>query len=168
MDDWLDRWSRRGLGREGAERVSAGCYGSIVAASTLAGSAAVPPGELALLVVATNLVYFSTHVFAYSIGDPNVEGKHLPQVAAHHARVAAPMVGAAFLPLVVVLVLEILGADQQWATSVGVITAAGLLVVVGLPGAYLHGVRGWGLALLTVVILAMTTVLVLAKLWLTH
>ena len=79
---WLDRWSRRGLGREGAERVSAGCYGSIVAASTLAGSAAVPPGELALLVVATNLVYFSTHVFAYSIGDPNVEGKHLPQVAA--------------------------------------------------------------------------------------
>ena len=95
---WLDRWSRRGLGREGAERVSAGCYGSIVAASTLAGSAAVPPGELALLVVATNLVYFSTHVFAYSIGDPNVEGKHLPQVAAHHARVAAPMVSAAFLP----------------------------------------------------------------------
>jgi hypothetical protein len=79
---WLDRWSRRGLGREGAERVSAGCYGSIVAASTLAGSAEVPPGELALLVVATNLVYFSTHVFAYSIGDPNVEGKHLPQVAA--------------------------------------------------------------------------------------
>ena len=124
--------------------------------------------ELALLLVATNLVYFSTHVFAYSIGDPNVEGKHLPQVAAHHARVAAPMVSAAFLPLVVVLVLEILGADHQRATSVGVITAAGLLVVVGLPGAYLHGVRGWGLALLTVVILAMTTVLVLAKLWLTH
>jgi hypothetical protein len=78
---WLDRWSRRELGREGAERVSAGCYGSIVAASTLAGSAAIPPGELALLVVATNLVYFSTHVFAYSIGDPNVEGKHLHDAA---------------------------------------------------------------------------------------
>jgi hypothetical protein len=78
------------------------------------------------------------------------------------------MVSAAFLPLVVVLVLEILGADRQRATSVGVMTAAALLVVVGLPGAYLHGVRGWGLALLTVVILAMTTVLVLAKLWLTH
>jgi hypothetical protein len=151
-----------------AQRVSAGCYGSIVAASTLAGSARVPPGGLALLVVATNLVYFSTHVFAYSIGDPNVEGKHLPQVAAHHARLAAPMVSTAFLPLVVVLVLEILGADHQRATSAGVITAAGLLVVVGLPGAYLHGVHGWGLALLTVVILAMTTVLVLAKLWLTH
>jgi hypothetical protein len=165
---WLDRWSGRGLGREGAERVSAGCYGSIVAASTLAGSAAVPPGELALLVVATNLVYFSTHVFAYSIGDPNVEGNHLPQVAAHHAQVAAPMVSAAFLPVVVVLVLEILGADHQRAISVGVITAAGLLVVVGFSGAYLHGVRGLGLALLTLVILAMTTVLVLAKLWLTH
>ena len=165
---WLDRWSRRGLGREGAERVSAGCYGSIVAASTLAGSAAVPPGQLALLVVATNLVYFGTHVFAYSIGDPDLERRPLGQVAAHHARVGAPMVSAAFLPLIVVLVLEALGADHHRATNIGVMTAAGLLVVVALPAAYLHGVRGWGLFFLTVVILAMTTVLVLAKVWLTH
>jgi hypothetical protein len=39
------------------------------------------------------------------------------------------MVSAALLPLVVVLMLEILGADHQCATGVGVITAAGLLVV---------------------------------------
>ena len=166
--NWLERQSRRGLGKEGAERVSAGCYGSIVAASTLAGSAALPLGELALLVVATNLVYFGTHVFAYSVGDPNLQRKHLHQVAAHHARIGAPMVSAAFVPLIVVLVLEILGADHYRATNVGVVTAAGLLVVVALPGAYLRGVRGWWLALLTVVILAMTTVLVLAKVWLTH
>ena len=118
--------------------------------------------------VATNLVYFGTHVFAYSIGDPDLERRDLLRVAAHHARVGAPMISAAFLPLVVVLVLEVLGADHFRATDIGVITAAGLLVVVALPGAYLHGVRGWGLALLTVVILAMTTVLVLAKVWLTH
>src|SRR5829696_9391176 len=99
--NWLDRRSRRGLGREGAERVSAGCYGSIVAASTLAGSAAVPPGELALLVVATNLVYFGTHVFAYSIGDPDLERQHLHRIAARHARVGAPMISSAFLPLMV-------------------------------------------------------------------
>src|SRR5215213_11031945 len=165
--NWLDRRSRRGLSREGAERVSAGCYGSIVAASTLAGSAAVPPGELALLVVATNLVYFGTHVFAYSIGDPDLERRHLYQVAAHHARIGAPMISAAFVPLVVVL-LEVLGADHRRATNIGVITAALLLVGVALPGAYLHGVRGWGLALLTVVILALTAVLVVAKVWLTH
>jgi hypothetical protein len=166
--NWLDRRSRRGLGREGVERVSAGCYGSIVAASTLAGSAAVPPWQLALLVVATNLVYFGTHVFAYSIGDPDLERKHLYQVAAHHARIGAPMISAAFVPLVVVLVLEFLGADHRRATNIGVITAALLLVGVALPGAYLHGVRGWGLALLTVAILAMTTLLVVAKVWLTH
>jgi len=123
---------------------------------------------LALLVVATNLVYFGTHVFAYSIGDPDVEREHLYQVAAHHARIGAPMISAAFVPLVVVLVLEILGVDHRRATNFGVITAAALLVVVALPGAFLHGVRGWGLALLTVVILAMTTALVLAKVWLTH
>lgn len=108
--NWLDRRSRRGLSREGAERVSAGCYGSIVAASTLAGSAAVRPAELALLVVATNLVYFGTHVFAYSIGDPNqnatigdpnLERKHLYQVARPPRPDGAPMVSAAFVRLVV-------------------------------------------------------------------
>ena len=168
MDDWLDRWSRRGLGREGAERVSAGCYGSIVAASTLAGSAAVPPGELALLVVATNLVYFSTHVFAYSIGDPDLEHQHILRVGAHHARVGAPMITAAFLPLIVALVLEAFGVHHEQATNIGVLTAAGLLVVVALPGAYLHGVRGWGLVFITLLIVAMTAMLVVAKVWLTH
>jgi len=66
------------------------------------------------------------------------------------------------------LLLEVLGADHRRATNIGVITAALLLVRVALPGGYLHGVRGWGLALLTVVILALTAVLVVAKVWLTH
>ena len=35
--------------------------------------------------------------------------------------------------------------------------------MVALPGAYPHGVRGWGLA----VIVVMTEVLVVAKVWLT-
>ena len=104
--NWLERRSQRGLGKEAAERVSAGCYGAVVAASTLAGSADLPPGRLALMVMATNLVYFGTHVFAYAIADPDVERKHLGQISAHHARVAAPMISAAFIPLVVVLVLR--------------------------------------------------------------
>ena len=66
---WLEQRTRNGLGKEAAERVSAGCYGAIVAASTLAGSADLPAGRLILLVVATNLVYYGTHVFAYTIGD---------------------------------------------------------------------------------------------------
>ena len=166
--NWLERRSQRGLGKEAAERVSAGCYGAVVAASTLAGSADLPPGRLALMVMATNLVYFGTHVFAYAIADPDVERKHLGQISAHHARVAAPMISAAFIPLVVVLVLEVLGVDYDRATNIGVITAAALLVVVALPGAYLHGVRGWGLALIACLVVAMTGLLVVAKVWLTH
>ena len=165
---WLERRTRNGLGKEAAERVSAGCYGAIVAASTLAGSADVPAGRLILLVVATNLVYYGTHVFAYTIGDANPEQKQLHQVAAHHARVSAAMISSAFLPLVVALVLEFVGVDHERATNIGVITAAGLLVAVALPGAYLHGVRGWGLALVTGLVLVMTGVLVFAKVWLTH
>jgi hypothetical protein len=166
--NWLERRSRRGLGREAAERVSAGCYGAIVAASTLAGTSELPAGKLTLLVVATNLVYYGTHVFAYSIGDADLEHQHLHRIAAHHARVGAPMISAAFLPLIVALVLEALGVDHQRATNIGVFTAAGLLVVVALPGAYLHGVRGWGLVWITLLIAALTGVLVVAKVWLTH
>ena len=111
--NWLERRSRRGLGREAAERVSAGCYGAIVAASTLAGTSELPAGKLTLLVVATNLVYYGTHVFAYSIGDADLEHQHLHRIAAHHARVGAPMISAAFLPLIVALVLEALGVHHQ-------------------------------------------------------
>jgi hypothetical protein len=166
--NWLERRSRRGLGREAAERVSAGCYGAVVAAATLAGTAELPAGKLTLLVVATNLVYFGTHVFAYSIGDPDLEQQHLHRIAAHHARIGAPMITAAFLPLIVALVLEALGVNHEQATNIGVFTAAALLVVVALPGAYLHGIRGWGLVLLTLLIVAMTALLVVAKVWLTH
>ena len=90
--NWLERRARRGLGKEAAERVSAGCYGAVVAASTLAGSADLPNWKLALLVIATNLVYFGTHVFAYAVADPDIEHKHLQQITAHHARIAAPMI----------------------------------------------------------------------------
>ena len=166
--NWLERRSRRGLGKEAAERVSAGCYGALVAASTLAGSTDLPYWKLVLLVVVTNLVYFGTHVFAYTIGDPDIEGKHLRQITSHHARAAAPMISAAFLPLVVVLVLEILGVDHELATDLGVVTASGLLIVVALPGAYLHGVRSWGLVLITLLIVVMTSALVVVKVWLTH
>ena len=139
-----------------------------MAASTLAGTAELPTGKLTLLVVATNLVYFGTHVLAYSIGDPDLEREHLHRVAARHARVGAPMISAAFLPLIVALVLEAFGVQHDQATNIGVFTAAGLLVVVALPGAYLHGLRGWRLALITLLIVAMTALLVVAKVWLTH
>lgn len=165
---WLERRSRRGLGAEATERVSAGCYGAVVAASTLAGTAQVPLGRLVLLVVATNLVYFGTHVFAYTIGDPDLESRHLHRVAAHHAAVGAPMVSAAFLPLIVTVTLVTVGVDHETATNIGVLTAAGVLVAVALPGAYLHGVRGWGLALTTAGIVFMTALLVAAKIGLTH
>jgi hypothetical protein len=165
---WLDSGNRRRAGPEATERVSAGCYGAIVAASTLAGSAALPAASLILLVVATNSVYFGTHVLAYAIGDPNLEREPFHRLVVHHARVAGPMITAVFVPLLVVLTLEFFGTDHERATNIGVITAAGLLVAVALPGAYVHGMRGWRLAVLGFAVIAMTTLLVLAKVWLTH
>ena len=78
------------------------------------------------------------------------------------------MISAAFVPLVVVLLLELVGVDNELGTDLGVITAAALLIVVALPGAYLHGVRGWRLAMITLLIVVITSALVVAKVWLTH
>lgn len=64
-------WTRQG----GRQRVSAGCYRAVVAASTMAGSAEAPLLRLTLLVVATNLVYFGTHVFTFAFAiQPSTRG----------------------------------------------------------------------------------------------
>jgi hypothetical protein len=77
---------------------------------------------------------------------PGTDVAQKPPPGRHPPRpVAAPMITAAFVPLLVVLILRRLGVNHGRATNIGVITAAALLIGVALPGAYLHGLRvgGW-------------------------
>ena len=113
-------WTGQGGGGAGERRLLRGDRGSLDAGWQRRCAGREPD----LFVVATNLVYYGTHVFAYTIGDANPEQKQLHQVAAHHARVSAAMISSAFLPLVVALVLEFIGVDHDRATNIGVLTAA--------------------------------------------
>jgi hypothetical protein len=152
------------IGPAGAERISAGAYGLLVAASTLIGLGGSSVVTIILVVMITNLVYYATHVFAYSIGDTEVGWTNVR----HHLRVSAPMISAAFVPLLTVLALLALGFDTGTATLIGMITATVLLALVAVGGLRLRGIRGWPLILIAAGTVLLAAVLVLAKFLVLH
>ena len=166
-DGLAQRRSQRGLGREAAERVSAGCYGGVVAASTLAGSADVPPGRLALLVVAPtwstsgrtcSRTPSATRTLAQA-SPPDVGPSRAGGGTDDQCGVYSPRGGPCFGSHRSRLRAGHQHRRRRRRRTVGPRCA---------PGAYLHGVRGWGLALIAFLVVVMTGVLVTAKVWLTH
>ncbi|MCS5723026.1 hypothetical protein N1028_13475 [Herbiconiux sp. CPCC 203407] len=159
-----DRGSR--FGPDAGERISAGCYGALVAASTLVGLTEASTGSLILIVVLTNLIYYATHVFAYTVGSPGEEGDEKagwPTVR-HHLAVSAPMVSVTFLPVALVVVLEVVGVDREPSVLAGVIVALAYLVVVATGGAFVRGLRPVTVVLVGVLTLVVSVALVAAKL----
>ena len=152
------------IGPAGAERISAGAYGLLVAASTLIGLGNSSVLTIIVVVMITNFLYYATHVFAYSIGDTEIGWTHVR----HHLRVSAPMISAAFVPLLTVLALLALGFDTGTATLIGVITATVLLALVAVGGLRLRGIRGWPLLLMAAGTVLLAGVLVLAKFLVLH
>lgn len=133
----MDAENARRLGTDAAERISAGCYGALVSASTLIGLGDADLSDVILVVALTNLVYFATHVFAYSLGDTS--SKHPWPIVRHHLAVSAPMVSVTFLPLLVVVLLVATGVDLPTALLWGVGVAMAYLVSVATIGARLRG-----------------------------
>ncbi|NQX13348.1 hypothetical protein HQQ80_17105 [Microbacteriaceae bacterium VKM Ac-2855] len=148
-----------------AERVSAAAYGAIVAASTLAGTDGhTNVWSVVALVFATNLVYWATHVFAYTLGDRSSADTGIRAVVLHHMRVSGPIVSSAFLPIVVVLILGAFGLDRATSSGWGMATAALTLVTVAVSGGYLRGARGLWLALIAAGTILLAGILLAAKL----
>lgn len=152
------------MGPDTAERISAGCYGALVAASTLVGLGTSSPDRVALLVVLTNVVYYATHVFAYTIGDRDEAGHGPWKIVKHHLRVGAPMVSVSFTPAIVVFLLMLLGVDQESAILGGVITAALFLATVATTGAFLRGLRPFAVFLTALATIVVAVLIVIVKL----
>lgn len=155
---------RRRVGPDGAERISAGCYGALIAATTLIGTHDASLGGLILVVVITNLIYYATHVFAYTVGAPT-DSEHGGRAAiSHHLKVSAPMISVTFAPVIVVVVFEMFGVSRDDALVAGVVTALFYLVSVATTGAYLRGLRPMAVALVGVLTFLVSAALVAAKL----
>ncbi|MFN3949888.1 hypothetical protein [Microbacterium sp.] len=152
----------RRLGRDAAERISAGCYGALVSASTLIGLSETDLGLVVAVVALTNVVYFATHVFAYSLGD--VSSERPSRIFRHHMRVSAPMVSVTFLPLLVVVLLVALGVELPTALLWGVGVAMTYLVVVATAGARLRGYSPLATLLTAIGAALVAALLIVAKL----
>ncbi|MDF2989963.1 MAG: transcriptional regulator [Microbacterium sp.] len=153
---------RRRLGHDAAERISAGCYGALVSASTLIGLGNADLADVIAVVALTNLVYFATHVFAYTLGD--VSSKRAWPVIRHHLAVSAPMVSVTFLPLLVVVGLVATGVDLQTALLWGVGVAMAYLVIVATAGARLRGSSPIAVVLTAIGAAVIAGLLIVAKL----
>lgn len=154
----------RRFGPNTAERISAGCYGALIASSTLVGLGTADPLQMVLIVILTNLTYYATHVFAFTIGDPNPSGSGSWKVALHHFRVSAPIFSVSFAPLIVVLIIAALGFTQTVAVTGGFITAMLYLASVATTAAYLRGLRPFAVTVTAVATVVIAIALVVAKL----
>ena len=120
--------------------------GTVVCAAAIAYAAGhiKSTGELCVAILGTVFVYWVAHLHAVTLGSAMTHHHH-PMTAFRHAlRETWPIAGASVLPLAVLLVAELLGAELRTAAWVAMIVTVGLLGVYS----YVAGVRGgldtWG------------------------
>ena len=126
------------------QRRAAGIYGVIVTAAILdAAGGKLPTDALVVSVVATLVVYWLTHEYAVLLGG-QVAGGAVPTW--DHIRKALadtwPMVSAAYLPLLALVLARVAGASGFGAANAGLVMALVVLMVHSwLAGrsAQLHG-----------------------------
>lgn len=114
--------------------------GTVVCAAVIAygGDHADTTGQLCLTILGTVGVYWLAHLHAATLGS-SLTHRHHPVTAFRHALAeTAPIVGASVVPVAVLVVSKILGADLQTAAWIALIVTIGLLTAYS----YLAGVRG--------------------------
>jgi hypothetical protein len=114
--------------------------GTVVCAAAIAyGTAHVDTtGELSLVILGTIAVYWLAHLHAMTLGN-SLTHQHHPVIAFRHALVeATPILGASVVPLGVLLLFRIFGAQLRTAGWAALIATIGLLTFYS----YLAGARG--------------------------
>jgi hypothetical protein len=95
-------------------------------------------GQLSLIIVATVGVYWLAHLHALTIGNALNSGHH-PVTALRHAFIETiPLAAASIIPLAVLLVTHLFGADLSSSAWTALWVSVGLLAVYS----YLGGMRG--------------------------
>lgn len=136
MSDGYSRHDPLGLvrGGEGAITGTVVCAAAIAAGAGHLGSMF----ELSLAILGTVAVYWIAHVHAVTIGSA-LTHRHHPFAALRHALVETlPIAGASVVPLGVLLVARLLGAEVRTAAWTALIATIALLTIYS----YVAGRRG--------------------------
>jgi hypothetical protein len=101
-------------------------------------------GQLTVAILGTVAVYWLAHLHAVTIGN-SLTHQHHPVAALRHAAAETwPILGASVVPVAVLLITKLLGADLRVAAWTALIATVALLTIYS----YLAGVRGgldtWG------------------------
>ena len=144
MSDRRTREPRRrapGNDRLGLYRGAEGLItGTVVCAAVIAYGATKldSTASLCLAILGTVAVYWLAHLHAETLGSALTHHHH-PRVALRHALGSTwPIAGVSVLPVGILLVAELFGAELRTASWVALIATIGLLTVYS----YMAGVRG--------------------------
>lgn len=146
-------------------------YGSLLAASVVAGAGSAGPYprlELVLLLICTGLVFWAAHVYAGFVGDrlraQKVTWREIRQVCVREW----PIVQAALLPAASVAVSPLLGLGPEGAAWLAVSIAVAQQVGWASAAVIRVGASRWAVVSVGVVNMALGLVIVAAKVALQH
>ena len=148
---------------------AAGIYGLVVAGSVLAAVGSdLPTGPLALAVFVTLVVYWLAEEYAGLV--EHASTGHLPSWARTRAGLKAkwPLVGASYIPVVTLLIARLLGATPSNAALIALIVIVALLIVYGWRAGRAAGLRGFPLAVMTMLAGGLGLLMIVLKLVLVH
>jgi hypothetical protein len=114
--------------------------GTVVCAAAIAATAGHidSTAQLSLVILGTVGVYWIAHLHAETIGSSLTQGHH-PLTAVRHAFwVTLPIAGASILPLGVLLLSKLFGADVNTAAKIALFATVALLAIYS----YVAGARG--------------------------
>ncbi|GAB7006152.1 hypothetical protein JCM18899A_36250 [Nocardioides sp. AN3] len=121
-------------GGEGAITGTVVCAAAIAYAAGHVGSTA----ELCFAILGTVAVYWVAHLHAVTIGSSLTHRHHPVEAFRHALRATVPILGASILPLVVLLICRLGGAELRTAAWTALAATVALLAVYS----YLAGARG--------------------------
>ncbi len=130
-----------------ASHAPSGIYGTIICASVMAASSEFDTtGEVAITVLVTVLVYWVAERWSHILA-AGIRGRKLTRQASFHMLIEGwPMVQASYLPLLVLLVAYLLGADTTTSVNIALAATAVLLTGLGWVAARRGGRAGWAAA----------------------
>jgi hypothetical protein len=127
--------------RSAARRCAVGIYGTIITAGVLASAGdGLSTLDLALSVLITLMVYWVAEEYAEILGEHLAGGRQLDW---RYALAATwPMLGASFLPLLLLVLARLAGAGRSAAANVALVAAVCELMVYAWAAGHAAQLRG--------------------------
>jgi hypothetical protein len=146
-------------------RRAAGIYGTVITAAVLASAGGhLATAALAIAVLMTLVVYWIAEQYAEVLAEETEHG-HLPTWSKIRSGMATtwPMVTAAYIPVLGLIVARLFGASHVVAANIALIIATALLMIQGWTAGRAAGLRGSRLMIATLIAASFGLMMIILK-----